>query len=99
MPTYLLDLLDRPGRCGGSRPRLRRLGWPAAPSPVRFSDFDSGPTLELGQQTDLRGPALRLLADVDLFVLAELLFAGSGAAMELGRWPGSSATSYGVINK
>ena len=36
----------------------------AAPSPVRFSDFDSG-------------PALRLLADVDIFFLAELLFADS----------------------
>jgi hypothetical protein len=51
----------------------------SAAAPVRFSDFDSGPTLELGHQNDPPGPALRLLADVDIFVLAELLFAGSGA--------------------
>ena len=34
-----------------------------------------GPTRELGHRLDLRGPALRLPADVDLFFLAELLFA------------------------
>jgi hypothetical protein len=48
----LLDPLDPAGRCGGSRPRIRRLGWPAAPLPVRFSDFDSGPrsqTIEPGK--------------------------------------------------
>ena len=39
----------------------------AAPSPVRFSDFDSGPPRELGHQLDLRGPALRLPGDVDIF--------------------------------
>ena len=53
----------------------------AAPSPVRFSDFDSGPPRELGHQLDLRGPALRLPGDVDIFFLAELLFADLG-----GRW-------------
>ena len=53
----------------------------AAPSPVRFSDFNSGPPRELGHQLDLRGPALRLPGDVDIFFLAELLFANSG-----GRW-------------
>ena len=38
-----------------------------------------------GRRLDLRGPALRLPADVDIFFLAELLFANSG-----GRW-GASA--------
>ena len=57
----------------------------AAPSPVRFSDFDSGPPRELGHQLDLRGPALRLPGDVDIFFLAELLFAEFGRTMELGR--------------
>ena len=57
----------------------------AAPSPVRFSDFNSGPPRELGHQLDLRGPALRLPGDVDIFFLAELLFADSGGRMELGR--------------
>ena len=42
---------------------------------------NSGPPRELGHQLDLRGPALRLPADVDIFFLAELLFADSG-----GRW-------------
>ena len=46
-----------------------------------FRDFDSGPTRELGHRLDLRGPALRLPANVDIFFLAELLFADSG-----GRW-------------
>ena len=46
-----------------------------------FRDFDSGPTRELGHRLDLRGPALRLPGDVDIFFLAELLFADSG-----GRW-------------
>ena len=40
---------------------------------------------ELGHQLDPRGPALRLPADVDIFFLAELLFADSGRTMELGR--------------
>ena len=53
----------------------------AAPSPVRFSDLNSGPPRELGHRLDLRGPALRLPGDVDIFFLAELLFANSG-----GRW-------------
>ena len=42
---------------------------------------NSGPPRELGHQLDLRGPALRLPGDVDIFFLAELLFADSG-----GRW-------------
>ena len=50
----------------------------AAPSPVGFSDFNSGPPQELGHQLDLRGPALRLPGNVDIFFLAELLFANSG---------------------
>ena len=49
----------------------------AAPSPVRFSDLNSGPPRGLGHQLDLRGPALRLPGDVDIFFLAELLFANS----------------------
>ena len=48
-------------------------------------DFDSGPPRELGHRLDLRGPALRLPADVDIFFLAELLFAEFGRTMELGR--------------
>jgi hypothetical protein len=44
-----------------------------------FVIFDSGSTLELCHQLDPRGPALRLPADVDIFFLAELLFADSGA--------------------
>ena len=48
------------------------------------------------------GPALRLLADVDIFFLAELLFASSGRTMELGRsgrsMIGSPAARYGVID-
>ena len=40
-----------------------------------FSDSDSGPPRELGHQLDLRGPALRLPGDVDIFFFAELLFA------------------------
>ena len=41
----------------------------AAPSPVRFSDFSSRAAPRA---------ALRLLADVDIFFLAELLFADFG---------------------
>ena len=35
----LLDLLDRPGRCGGSWPHNSMVRSPAAPSPIPFSDI------------------------------------------------------------
>ena len=37
MPTDLLGLLDRPGRCSGSRPQDSMVRSPAALSPVLFS--------------------------------------------------------------
>jgi len=74
------DLLDRPWPVQ-RRPAAGFDGEVAggAVADFFFVIFDSGPTLELGHQIDLRGPALRLPADVDIFVLAELLFADSGA--------------------
>jgi hypothetical protein len=50
----------------------------------------------LSLQTDRLEPALRLLVDVAIFVLAELLFADSGATMELGRTSLRSAAGAGA---
>ena len=80
MPSLICSTCSiGPGRCGGSRPQASKVRSAAAPSPFLFSDFHSG-ARELGHQLDLRGPALRLPADVDISFCG-LLFADSG-----GRW-------------
>jgi hypothetical protein len=46
MPT---DLLGPTGRCSGSWPHDSMVRSPAAPSPIPFSDFRFGATMELGR--------------------------------------------------